>query len=144
MKSSHYFICFAVVASVAVTGCGGSGGPHATVTVTVTAGSSGSATTLASKIPGCTNVASGTPAVMATGDATCSLSDSSQVEIATFADSADERQWISDGGYPPAPDPAFAGCCIEGNGWAATISAPGDGGDFSQVTNAIGGRQVQG
>jgi hypothetical protein len=107
-----------------------------------------SASTLASKIPGCGDLLTNTPSVIAVEDVTCTLQDGAPIEIATFANSADERQWIADGGYPPDPDPAYAGCCIEGNGWAATVGFNSSLGpmdvDYNYVIKAIGGRQVQG
>jgi len=86
--------------------------------------------------------------LVAVEDVTCTLQDGAQIEIATFANSGDERQWISDGGSPSAPDPAYAGCCIEGNGWAATVGFNNSQGpmdvDYNYVIKAIGRRQAQG
>jgi hypothetical protein len=103
-----------------------------------------SASTLAAKIPGCGAVTVNTPAVMEVQDVSCILPGSPfgvVVEIGTFATSAAETQWISDGGNPTTPDPAFFGCCIQGNGWAATVD--GDDSYVNTVINAIGGKQVQ-
>lgn len=115
-------------------GCGSSGPP--------------SAHALATRIPGCGQIISNTPSVLELKDVTCTLEDGAQVEIGTFANSSDERKWISDGGSPISPDPAYAGCCIQGNGWAATVgfnnnNSPMDT-DFHHVTSALGGRTVEG
>jgi hypothetical protein len=103
---------------------------------------------LATRIPGCTQITEETPAVMEIQDVTCTLPDGAIVEIATFATSNDERRWILDGGSPQSPDPAYAGCCIQGNKWAAAVgfSIVGKPGiiDDQLVTKAIGGRIVSG
>jgi len=82
--------------------------------------------------------------VESTGDVTCSLPDGSLLEIATFATQTGETQWIENGGTGPGPpDPSYAGCCIQGNGWAATVGAPDYVGQGATVvTLAIGGRVV--
>lgn len=47
-------------------------------------------------------------------------------------------------GYPSDPDPVYAGCCIEGNDWAATVGFNNSQGpldvDYNQVISASGGR----
>jgi hypothetical protein len=107
-----------------------------------------SAAALAHKIPGCGQLITDFHlSVLTRQDVSCTLQDGAGVEIATFASQGDERQWISDGGDPSTPDPSYAGCCIEGNGWAATIGFPSGGGpiaDFDRVLSAIGGRKVSG
>jgi hypothetical protein len=81
-------------------------------------------------------------------DVTCTLQDGAPVEIGTFANSSDERQWILDGGSPISPDSAYAGCCVQGNGWAATVGFNNNLGpmdqDYNQVISALGGREVSG
>jgi hypothetical protein len=103
---------------------------------------------LAAKIPGCTGTFANTPAVMEEQDVTCTLVDGAPVDIGTFATAGDERQWISDGGSPASPDPAYAGCCIQGDGWAATVGFNSSLGpmdvDYRQVIKALGGRMVTG
>jgi hypothetical protein len=113
-------------------------------------GSSGSSTTpsamaLAKKVPGTSGCQTQIPSVNVVQDVICQLSDGSALKIATFAGQADETQWIQNGGSGSPPDPSYAGCCIEGTLWAATVSSP----DFvvtgaSKVTPAIGGKVVQG
>jgi hypothetical protein len=122
----------AACAVLALAACGSGGSP-------VTAAS------LAGRIPGCGSLITNTPAVMAEQDVTCTTQDNEQIEVVTFATSADETQWISDGGYPAAPDPVYVGCCVQGSGWAAQINAAGnDGYDFGPVLRALGGREVTG
>jgi hypothetical protein len=118
---------------IAVTACGGGG------TATT-------AQSLAQRIPGCGPVVVNTPPVMAKQDVTCLMPDGEQFEVVTFASSADEGQWIADGGYPSQPDPAYLGCCAEGNGWAAAVDATGPQGayDLDPVVKALGGREVSG
>jgi hypothetical protein len=104
------------------------------------------ASALAAKIPGCSYSAlSGqAPNVLSTGEHYCNLRDGATVEIATFASTAKEQKWILDGGSPSSPDPAFAGCCIQGDGWAATVDSNFGMGATDQyyVIKAIGGRMV--
>jgi hypothetical protein len=122
----------------------------AAVVLLAACGSSGppSAHSLAAKIPGCGSITAGTPAVMEVQDVTCTLQDGAQIEIGTFANPADEKQWITDGGSPSSPDPAYAGCCIQGNNWAATVGFNNNSGpmnvDYKQVIAALGGREVNG
>jgi hypothetical protein len=71
---------------------------------------------LAGKIPGCSGTYASTPAVLEEQDVTCTLPDGAPVTIGTFAASRDETAWISDGGSPASPDPAYAGCCVQGPG----------------------------
>ncbi len=122
------------VLAVLLTGCGSSGPP--------------SARALARKIPGCSGISNGTPGAMESQDVLCTLQDGAQIEIGTFANTSDERQWIGDGGSPASPDPAYAGCCIQGNLWAATVGFNNSLGpmdvDFNAVMHALGGRMVQG
>lgn len=100
---------------------------------------------LARKIPGCADITAYTPAVIETGDVKCTLRDGAEVEIGTFGNARDERRWISDGGYPLFPDPVFAGCCVQGGGWAATVSSPGPPmADLALIRKALGGRVVDG
>lgn len=138
MRTHHrmYLAAAASVAAVTLTACGSS--PPA-------------AAGLAGKIPRCGQLANATPASFVQQDVTCTFADSQgatvNVEVATFTGSADEQKWISDGGTPSSPDPAYGGCCIQGNGWAATVDSytVGTGNaDFHTVMSAIGGRQVQG
>ena len=120
-------------AVIAVTACGG-GGSTATT-----------AQSLAQRIPGCGSIVVNTPPVMAEQDVTCTTTDNEQIEVVTFASSADETQWITDGGEPIAPDPVYAGCCVQGNGWAAAVAGPGGSGyDLDPVVKALGGREVSG
>lgn len=80
-------------------------------------------------------------------DVVCTLSNGTQVEIATFTNRANEKQWIQNGGSGSPPDPSYAGCCIQGNLWASTGSWVGDDGDqvyYQPVIAALGGRQVNG
>jgi hypothetical protein len=102
--------------------------------------------TLAMRIPGVTGCAEQTPDAFALDDVTCYLPGGSLLEISTFATQPDELRWIGDGGTGPGPpDPSYAGCCIEGDGWAATVGVPDyvvKGG--AVVTAAIGGRVVNG
>jgi hypothetical protein len=131
-------VSYSAAAVLALAACGSAQAHHAAV----------SAGALARRIPACGSLVTNTPSVLARQDVSCTLQDGSQVEIATFANSNDERHWISDGGSPDAPDPAYAGCCIEGKGWAATvglnsINRPMDV-DFRHVMSAIGGREVTG
>jgi hypothetical protein len=97
----------AAVVLALLVGCGSSGPP--------------SATSLAQKIPGCANISTNTPAVDEVQEVTCTLNDGSIITIGTFSSSGNETQWISDGGYPSDPDPAYVGCCVEGSGWAAQV-----------------------
>jgi hypothetical protein len=132
----HYrALIFIPAAVAALAACGGSASPP-------------SASALAAKIPGCSyNAMSGqAPDVLSTGEYYCNLQDGATVEIATFANTANEQKWILDGGSPISPDPAFAGCCIEGAGWAATVSSDiGMGAaDQGYVIKAIGGKMVSG
>jgi hypothetical protein len=103
---------------------------------------------LADKIPGCAQLIVNTPTVNSLQDVTCILTDGAQVELATFASQADETQWIQNGGPGSPPDPTYAGCCIEGNHWAATVGFNNNQGptdvDYNAVIAAIGGRQVNG
>ena len=104
-----------------------------------------SASALAAKIPGCSQITQMTPMVISVQDVTCTMSDGTLVEIATFTNAHNEQAWIENGGTGSPPDPAYAGCCIEGNLWAATGSWVGDDGDavfYQQVIAALGGRQV--
>jgi hypothetical protein len=133
-------------AVLALAACSGSATVTATVTVTAGAGSGHpSAMALAQKIAGVTGCGQSTPDVESTGDVICSLSDGSQVELATFATQSAEMQWIQNGGTGSPPDPAYAGCCIQGNLWAATVSAPDyvDSGSTAVIA-ALGGRVVNG
>ena len=120
------------LAAAVLAGCS-SGGPPA-------------AASLAGKIPHCGSLATNTPPVIAVQDVTCIMPDGSQVELVTFATSADEQQWIASGGSPATPDPQYDGCCLQGTGWAATIGDGGNGTlvDWYDVTKALGGRQVTG
>jgi hypothetical protein len=81
-------------------------------------------------------------------DVTCTLQDGAPVEIGTFVNPGDERQWISDGGSPTSPDPAYAGCCVQGKGWAATVGFNNSNGpmdqDYNYLISALGGREVDG
>jgi hypothetical protein len=125
----------AAVAVALLAGCGSSG--------------PSSAHALAAQITGCDGILSQTPAVMEITDVTCTLRNGAQVEIGTFANSNDEKQWISAGGSPESPDPAFAGCCIQGNDWAATVGwgnnvNTGNEAGFRKVISALGGRAVNG
>ena len=93
---------------------------------------------LARRIPGCAD-----RDAAGRHDATCTLRDGSAVTIATFTTAAAERAWLQHGGGGNPPDPSFAGCCVFGNGWAATVGpgtrhVPGDR-DFTRVIRAIGG-----
>lgn len=110
--------------------------------------SSLSASQLAHKISGCAAFTTDTPASIETAEATCTLADGSLVTIGTFPTSGAEQQWIQDGGSTLSPDPAFAGCCIQGSGWAATVGLNNAGTplepDYQAVLSAIGGRQVNG
>lgn len=130
--------------------------PIAALCLGMTACSSGgasppSAMSMAQKIPGCGAVTVNIPVGFVQQDVSCQFTDSMDaqvaVEIATFASSSDEQEWISDGGSPQTPDPGYGGCCVQGNGWAATVfsNAIGDGAeDFAHVLSAIGGREVTG
>jgi hypothetical protein len=104
------------------------------------------AASLAQRIHGCTGVTVNTPAVIVQQDVTCLMPDDEQFEIATFANSADETTWISDGGTPDYPAPGAFGCCVEGNGWAADVAESGvnDIYDLGPVLKALGGREVSG
>jgi hypothetical protein len=127
----------AVVACGVLAGCG----------VSTPAGPP-SARALAHKIPGCGGIIAGTLSDMEAQDVTCTLQDGAPVEIGTFANASDERQWINSGGDPALPDSLYAGCCIQGQLWAATVGFNLSNGpmdvDFDTVIHAIGGRQVQG
>lgn len=127
----------AVLAAVALLAACGTSAPHHPALT---------AASLAHRIPGCAGITPGTPTSSEKQDVTCVMPDNAQVEIGTFATTADERKWVSDGGYPPAHDPVFAGCCIQGDGWAATVGfgSNGEVNDFPAVIKAIGGRQVSG
>jgi hypothetical protein len=129
----------AAALAVVAAGCGGG---------TASKHTTASATALAHKIPGCSSLITNTPSVLARQDVICTLQDGAQVEIATFAKSGDELRWISDGGSPDSPDPAYAGCCIEGKDWAATVGFNASSGpmdvDYRQVISAVGGREVTG
>ena len=104
-----------------------------------------SALALARKIAGVTGCQQQTPDVEVASDVTCDLPGGSQVEIAAFATHAGEVQWIANGGSGSPPDPSYAGCCIEGTLWAATVGAPDyvDTGSVP-VIRALGGRVVNG
>lgn len=104
-----------------------------------------SAMTLAQKVAGVTGCQNATPDAISAGDVTCQLPDGSQLELATFASQAAETQWIGDGGTGTPPDPSYAGCCIQGSGWAATVGAPDyvDRGSVAVIA-ALGGRVVRG
>ena len=134
-------LAFTGVITLSVAAC-------STTSTNATSPASLSATALANKIPGCGSPITNTPSVLARQDVTCTLQDGAQIEIVTFTSSGDERQWISDGGYPSDPDPVYAGCCVEGNDWAATVGFNNSQGptdvDYNQVISAIGGRQVTG
>ena len=123
----------AVGAVIVLAACGGGG-------------SGQTAASLAQRISGCGFITASTPPVIAEQDVTCLMPDGEQLEVVTFASSASEGQWISDGGSPSTPDPAYLGCCVQGNGWAADVSATGPVGsyDFGPVVKALGGRQVSG
>jgi hypothetical protein len=103
---------------------------------------------LAAKIPGCAQAVIATPSVMEVQDVTCVLQDGAYFDIGTFASKQDEREWITDGGSPDSPDPAYPGCCIQGNGWAATVGLASYTGPMTmylrQVVRALGGRIVNG
>jgi hypothetical protein len=104
-----------------------------------------SAMTLARKIAGVTGCFASTPDVESTGDVICNLADGSQLELATFANQSAETQWIQNGGTGSPPDPSYAGCCIQGSGWAATVGGPDyvDQGSVPVIA-ALGGRVVNG
>lgn len=108
-----------------------------------------SARELAAKIPRCmitdveTAIPAGGPVGSPVQDVTCTLPDFAQVILATFANARDERQWIADGGFPLDPAPINPSCCIQGNGWAATVDIDSSGNiDFGPVIKALGGRAV--
>lgn len=130
-------------AVLALAACGTPAAPHAHDTAQTPAHPS--AMSLARKIPGVTGCQDATPDATSTGDVICNLPDGSQLELATFSASAAEDQWLADGGTGSPPDPSYAGCCIQGNGWAATVGAP----DYAvkgsvPVIAALGGRVVNG
>ena len=121
----------ALTALVLLAACGSSTPHHAAPT----------AAGLARRIPGCGTPAVNTPSVLEIADVTCTMA-SEQVTIATFATAADEKKWIADGGYPADPDPIYAGCCVQGHLWAATVD--GITYDFGLVIKVLGGRRVSG
>jgi hypothetical protein len=119
--------------------------PHSGTATTPAGTAAPSAMSLAQKITGATGCQAATPDPTSTGDVTCTLPDGSQLELATFTTSADETQWIRDGGTGLPPDPSYAGCCIQGSGWAATVGAPAYVVRGSvPVIAALGGRVVTG
>jgi hypothetical protein len=98
-----------------------------------------SAKSLTAKIPGCGPYA-GTPgtSVYAQQDAQCQLQDGTVVEVATFANQADERSWITHWG-------GYGACCLEGDSWAATVddsTADSQQPDWQTVESALGGKRV--
>jgi hypothetical protein len=130
MKTCPAIAACALVLALAA--CGGGGTPA-------------TAASLASRIRGCAGVTVNTPAVIEVQDVTCTLPDGDQIEVATFPSSADETQWISDGGSPDSPDPDYIGCCVEGSGWAAVVGGlNGVLTDYYDITHALGGREVTG
>jgi hypothetical protein len=138
-RSGRVWAPVLITGMLALTACGGgsSGGSGSSTT--------SSAMALAKKIPGTSGCQTQIPDVNVTQDVICQLSDGSALEIATFTDQADETQWIQNGGSGSPPDPSYAGCCIEGTLWAATVSSP----DFvvtgaSKVTPVLGGKVVDG
>jgi hypothetical protein len=135
---------FAIAAAATVLTLAACGG---TANTASTSGSP-SATALEHKIPGCGQITvNPSPQVGDVQDVTCVLANGTQVDLATFAAQAAELAWIQNGGEGSPPDPSFAGCCIEGNLWAATGSWIGNDGDqvfFQPVIAAIGGKQVSG
>lgn len=104
-----------------------------------------SAMSLAQQVAGVTGCSNATPDATSTGDVICELPDGSALELATFASVANEQQWIEDGGTGLPPDPSYAGCCIQGSGWAATVGTPDyvDRGSVAVIA-ALGGRVVNG
>ena len=99
------------------------------------------AMTLAQKISGVTGCRDATADAGSTGDVTCTLADGSQLELATFATQSAETRWIKNGGT--GANPYYAGCCVDGNLWAATVGLP----DYvvhgsAPVIAALGGRVV--
>lgn len=103
---------------------------------------------LAQKITQCSGVTADTPSSIETAEASCTLADGSPVTIGTFATSGAEQQWIQAGGSPSSPDPLYVGCCVQGDGWAATVGFAADGSSLESgyriVMSALGGRQVTG
>jgi hypothetical protein len=115
-----------------------------------------SARRLAARVSGCTRITTQKRVQMELQDVTCVFSGfDGPVDIATFANSSDERRWIADGGSPGSPDPHYPGCCVQGSLWAATVdfnrmkaevgywSALDPAGlDFDVIIDSIGGHQV--
>lgn len=131
------------VGVLALAACSSPGGPHSAATTA--SPTHPAAMTLAQEISGVTGCQEATPDVESTGDVICSLADGSQLELATFVTKSAETQWIQNGGTGSPPDPSYAGCCIEGNLWAATVGAPDyvDSGSVPVIA-ALGGRVVNG
>ena len=136
----RWLLAAVVVTVAAVAACGTSKPP--------------SARDLAAKISGCTHITARTPAVMELQDVTCSHGGT-PVEIGTFANAHQEHRWIADGGSPMSPDPDYAGCCVQGDLWAATVDfnkLKAESGYyfaldptavmFAEIEDALGGSQV--
>jgi hypothetical protein len=140
-RSAELWLPFLVTGILALAGCGGSS-THSPSS----SSSPPSAMALAQKVPGTSGCQTQTPDVEVTQDVICQFANGSQLEIATFASGADETQWIQNGGSGSPPDPSYAGCCVEGALWAATIGGPDYAGSSgaSPVISAVGGRVVNG
>ena len=135
----------AALAVLALAGCSSSTTTAVTVSSPAAPAAPPPALTLLHRIPGVTGCAAATADPEDLTQATCQLPDGSLVEVATFATAADEMQWIEGGGAGSPADPSYAGCCIQGAGWAATVGAP----DYvdrgaAVVTPVLGGRVVNG
>jgi hypothetical protein len=105
-------------------------------------GSSGPATasSLVAQIPHCGSLPlAQAPGPEMTSQAECGLPDGAQVYIALFTSESAENAWIASQGI-------YYGCCVQGDGWAATVDNSSQGGpqpaDWQAVLAHAGGRQV--
>lgn len=99
------------------------------------------AASIARRIPGCHPYWTGPVDVQAMQEVTCNAPGAA-VWVAAFSSAALERQWLS-------ADAVGAGGCVQGNGWAALVSADNAAGDWHwrdarTVAAHTGGRLVSG
>jgi hypothetical protein len=117
------------LATLALTGCGGSSEPPTAVQ-------------LAREIPGCHHVTPARLNTIAKTEADCDPPGDDGIgwiQIDTFSTMAKEQQWIMEQeelvSYPAGS------CCVEGQLWAADyLNLPNE---FPRIIKALGGRRVR-
>lgn len=117
--------CLLALVTLLLTACGSSPPPSAR-------------SLLKAAMPTCSMYSppTGGMSIYAQDEMTCVLPDSTLVDLAVFGNPADQRSWML------SQDPGSGSCCVEGDGWAASILGEPFSGPAWSGLERIGGRAV--